>query len=115
MVVWPTGSTVQHLVHHGPGRVRPSVAVHRGGSGDVHPGLCRLHRSAAGKYSPAQICESVLDPLSLLSISLFLLFFTLDIYILPWLTFHLLFLSVFLSFFHHGPILHFPQKCVRAL
>ncbi|KAG5852986.1 hypothetical protein ANANG_G00068340 [Anguilla anguilla] len=39
------GSSVQHLVHHGPGRIRPGLAVHRGGRGHVHPGFRRLHRA----------------------------------------------------------------------
>lgn len=50
------GRPLQHLIHHRPGGFWPSLALLGGGWCDVHPRLCWLHRSAAWKLFPAQIC-----------------------------------------------------------
>lgn len=52
-----TGCAVEPVIHHGSGRLWSRVALHRSRRGDVHPWLCRLHRSSERKHLPAQICE----------------------------------------------------------
>lgn len=51
------GRLVQPVIHHGPGGLRPRVALHRRRRGHVHPGLRRLHRRPQREHLPAQICK----------------------------------------------------------
>lgn len=53
----PPGSSVQHLFHHRPRRLRPRLALPCGGRSDVHFGIRRVHWSAAGKHFPPQVCK----------------------------------------------------------
>lgn len=48
-----SGRPLKHLIHHRPGWLWPSLALPGGGWCDVHPGLRRLHRSAARKLLSA--------------------------------------------------------------
>lgn len=52
-----SGRPVQPDIHHGPGGLRPRVALHRRRRGHVHPGLRRLHRRPPREHLPAQICK----------------------------------------------------------
>lgn len=49
----PPGCSVQPVLYHGPGGLRPRVALHCRRRRYVHPGFCRLHWSAQRKHLPA--------------------------------------------------------------
>lgn len=53
----PSGSSLQHLLHHRPRRLRPCLALPGGGRSDVHFGICRVHWSSTGKHFPPQVCK----------------------------------------------------------